>query len=168
MSSIHADTQLEIISTRLERFTFESKKTKTWVEENSNGFVLNLFAGKTRLNLDEVRNDINPDRNADYHLDCIDFVEQWKGDMFDTIILDPPYSLRKAKEKYDGKYCTRFSLLATKIDRILKPGGKIISFGYHSTFMGYVRGYYLSKMCVFAHGGAQHCTIAIIERKRGF
>ena len=163
---LYGDTQIEMISTRLERFTFASKKIRSWVETNANGFCLNLFAGNTLLDLNEVRNDVNVERNAQYNLDCVDFVESWEGDQFDTVILDPPYSLRKAKEKYDGKYCTRFSLLADKIDRIVKPGGKIISFGYHSTFMGAKRGYWLERMCVFAHGGAQHCTIAIIETKR--
>jgi len=31
--------------------------------------------------------------------------------------------------------------------------------------MGNVRNYELEELCVFGHGGAQHCTIAIIEKK---
>jgi len=45
----------------------------------------------------------------------------------------------------------------------LEKSGKVISFGYHSTFLGKKRNAILKKLCVFAHGGAQHCTIGIIE-----
>ena len=160
-------TELEIIHTNLRRYTFESPKIKAWVEENSSGKVLNLFAGKTLLDLDEVRNDIDEQNAvADYRMDCVDFVQQWEGHKFDTIILDPPYALRKAMEMYNGNYTSRFKMLADSVDRILAPNGSIISFGYHSTFMGKVRDYELYKLCVFAHGGSQHCTIGIIERRQ--
>ena len=159
------DTELELVKTNLRRYTFESPKIKVWVESKSDGRVLNLFAGKTLLNLDEIRNDIDKDMVADYHMDCVDFVNDWDGPKFDTIILDPPYALRKAMEMYNGNYTSRFKMLANAIDRILAENGRIISFGYHSTFMGKVRGYDLDTLCVFAHGGAQHCTIGIIERR---
>tara|TARA_R100000278_G_scaffold123239_1_gene112183 strand:- start:1366 stop:1908 length:543 start_codon:yes stop_codon:yes gene_type:complete len=158
--------QLEIIQTNLRRYTFESPKIKRWVEENSSGKVLNLFAGKTLLDLDETRNDIDEQNAvADYRMDCVDFVQQWEGHKFDTIILDPPYALRKAMEMYNGNYTSRFKMLADSVGRILAPNGSIISFGYHSTFMGKMRGYELDKLCVFAHGGSQHCTIGIIESR---
>jgi len=160
------DPELELIRTNLRRYTFESPKFKTWVEQNSSGKVLNLFAGKTLLDLDEIRNDIDQENAfADYNMDSVEFVQKWKGHKFDTIILDPPYALRKAMEMYNGNYTSRFKMLANAIDRILAKDGSIISFGYHSTFMGKVRGYELSKLCVFAHGGSQHCTIGIIEKR---
>ena len=87
-------TQLEIIHTNLRRYTFESPKIKRWVEMNSSGKVLNLFAGKTLLDLDETRNDIDEQNAvADYRMDCVDFVQQWEGHKFDTIILDPSLNL---------------------------------------------------------------------------
>jgi len=154
--------ELELINTNLRRYTFESPKIKKWVEENSSGKCLNLFAGKTKLNLDEVRNDIDKDMLAGYHLDALEFVKQCK-DKFDTIILDPPYAYRKAIEMYKGNYTSKFKLIADKIPGLLKKNGKVISFGYHTTFMGKKRGFGLEKLCVFAHGGAQHTTIGIIE-----
>ena len=157
-------SELELIATNLRRYTFESPKIKAWVEENSQGKVLNLFAGKTILNLDEVRNDIDTETAiADYHEDCVDFVRNWEGHKFDTVILDPPYALRKAMEMYNGNYSSRFKILADELGRIMHKNTKIISFGYHTTFMGKVRGYELKKLCVFAHGGAQHATLGIIE-----
>ena len=154
--------KLELINTNLRRYTFESPKIKQWVEENSYGRCLNLFAGKTKLNLDEVRNDVDKDVLADYHLDALEFVKQC-NDTFDTIILDPPYAYRKAMEMYKGNYTSKFKLIADEVPRLLKKDGKVISFGYHTTFLGNKRGYVLDKLCVFAHGGAQHATIGIIE-----
>ena len=88
-------TELELINTNLRRYTFECPRIKKWVEDNSNGKCLNLFAGKTKLNLDEIRNDIDKTMLADYHKDAVDFVKEWKGEKFDTIILDP-HAYRKS------------------------------------------------------------------------
>jgi hypothetical protein len=161
------NTDLELIRTNLRRYTFESPKIKQWVEDNSNGKCLNLFAGKTKLNLDEVRNDLDDDALFDYQMDAVDFVCQWQGDKFDTIILDPPYAYRKAMEMYKGNYTSRFKQLADAVPSILNDGGKVVSFGYHSTFLGNKRNAKLDKLCVFAHGGAQHCTIGIVEKYKG-
>jgi hypothetical protein len=138
------------------------------VEQNSDGLVLNLFAGNTRLNVNEVRNDVDKSMNAQYHMDALDFVrfvQRKTKKRFDTVILDPPYSYRKSMEMYNGNLNSRFKLIADELPKIIKDTASIISFGYHSTFMGKKRGYYLHKLCVFAHGGAQHCTIGIIEKK---
>jgi len=151
------------IRTNLRRHTFQAPKIKKWVEERSKGKVLNLFAGKTKLNLDEVRNDVDKTMNADFHKDALDFVREWRGHKFDTIVCDPPYSYRKSMEMYNGNLNSRFKLIADEISKILNKNGAIITFGYHSSFMGKVRGFELKELCVFAHGGAQHCTIGIIE-----
>ena len=157
------NTKLTLINTNLRRHTFESPKIKEWVESRSFGKVLNLFAGKTKLNLDEVRNDVDEEMNADFHTDALDFVRKWKGHEFDTIICDPPYSIRKSMEMYKGNLNSRFKLIADNAPRILSNDGVIISFGYHSSFLGKVRNFKLKELCVFAHGGAQHCTIGIVE-----
>lgn len=157
-------TELELVNTNLRRYTFDSPKIKKWVEENSKGKCLNLFAGKNKLNLNEIRNDVDKNMKADYHKDAVDFVKEWKGKKFNTIILDPPYAYRKSMEMYNGNYSSRFKQLADEIPRILEKDGIVISFGYHSTFLGKKRGFGLNKLCIFAHGGSQHCTIGIIEQ----
>lgn len=157
--------KLELIHTNLKRYTFESPKIKEWVENNCQGLTLNLFAGKTLLNTEEIRVDTDETMKADYRMDALSFVRDVAHDnSFDTVILDPPYSYRKSMEKYNGHFNSRFKLIADNIPRILNKNGKVISFGYHSTFMGKKRGFYLDKLCVFAHGGAQHCTIGIVEK----
>lgn len=157
--------KLTLIKTNLRKYTFESKKIKRWVESRSHGMVLNLFAGKTILNLNEVRNDVDKTMTADYHMDALDFVRKWDKSKFDTIIADPPYSYRKSMEKYKGNLNSRFKMVADEIPRILEKDGVIISLGYHSSFMGMNRGFKLRELCIFAHGGAQHCTIGIVESK---
>jgi len=155
---------IELIETNLKKYTFESPKIRKWVEENSTGLVLNLFAGKTKLDLNEIRNDKDVKMEADFHKDALDFVKDYKGEKFDTIILDPPYSYRKSMEMYNNNYSSKFKQIADWIPKITKKNAKIISFGYHSTFMGRKRSYKRINMCVFCHGGAQHCTIAIVEK----
>lgn len=158
--------KLELIRSNLRRYTFESPKIKKWTESNCSGLVLNLFAGKTKLKVNEIRNDIDITADADYNKDAFDFVREYNGMPFDTVILDPPYSYRKSMEMYNNNRNSRFKLIADHLPKIITPTCRVISFGYHSTFLGKKRGYVLEKLCVFAHGGAQHCTIAIIEVKK--
>jgi len=40
---MYIDTILELVNTNLRRYTFQSPKIKEWVENNSGGYVLNLF-----------------------------------------------------------------------------------------------------------------------------
>lgn len=157
--------QFDYIKCPLHRYTFKVKPIKKWVEKNCQGLVLNLFAGFTKLDSDEIRNDINPDALAEYHLDAIDFTKNWSGRPFDTILLDPPYSFRKSMEMYDGKKASKFRQLKDKLPNILNTGGRVITFGYHSNVMGKGRGFQLYKVCLFSHGGAIHDTIASIEIK---
>jgi len=150
------------------RYTFEQPKLREWVENQCNGKVLNLFAGKTRLNVDETRVDLSNDFNPDYHMEAFDFVLMAKenGWEYDTIILDPPYSLRKSMEKYNGKTCSTFNKIKNELPNILSDGGIIISLGYHSTCMGNVRGFTQEKICLIGHGGSHHDTICLIEKKK--
>lgn len=125
--------------------------------------MLNLFAGRTKLNIYEIRNDIDADAPADFHLDARQFVETWSGEPFDTILLDPPYSYRKSMEMYGGRKASPFRQLKDGIPRILKPGGRVITFGYHSNSMGEQRKFRIERIGLFSHGGAIHDTIASVE-----
>ena len=88
----------------------------------------------------------------------------WEGEKFDTILLDPPYAYRKSMEMYKGIRCSPFKQLKDEIPNVLKQGGKVITFGYHSNTMGQNRGFTVEKICLFSHGGAIHDTIASVER----
>ena len=148
----------------LHRYTFSVSPIRKWVEANCEGRVLNLFAGPTCLAIDELRNDLNPDMPADYHEDALDFLRSWAGEQFSTILLDPPYAIRKSMEMYNGHVCSPFRQLKDEVSRVLQPGGIVITFGYHSVVMGATRQFRLEKIALFSHGGAIHDTIASVER----
>ena len=155
---------IEYMQTPLHRYTFSNKRIRVWVEENCSGKVLNLFAGETKLNVNEIRNDLRPEAPADFHIDALAFVTEWKEPKFDTVILDPPYSFRKSMEMYEGKITSPFNALKDKLLLIINPEAAIITFGYHSVSMGKKRGFVQEKILLMSHGGAIHDTIAVKER----
>ena len=148
----------------LHRYTFSVKAIRSWAESVCEGRVLNLFAGMTRLALDEIRNDLDRDAVADYHLDALEFLRSWQGEPFDTILLDPPYAYRKSMQLYKGMVCSPFRQLKDAIPECLNANGKVITFGYHSVVMGRNRNFNLEQLALFSHGGAIHDTIATVER----
>ena len=155
---------LEYLKTPLNKYTFSIKPIRNWVETNAKGRVLNLFAGKTKLNLNEFRVDIDETMNADTFMNAYDFVKQCQ-EKFDTIILDPPYAFRKSMEMYNGHKASKFNMVKDLLSNILNDDGIIITFGYHSVSMGKKRGFEQTKVLLMSHGGAIHDTIAVIERK---
>jgi hypothetical protein len=163
MPNSNYNIELEYLKIPLHRYTFKPITMRKWVEENCKGYTLNLFAGKTKLDINEVRNDSDVTMLADYHMDGLDFIKQWKGDKFDTVLLDPPYSLRKEMELYNGHMNSRFNQIKDEIPKILKDGGRVITFGYHSLSMGKMRGFTQKKILLMYHSGAIHDTIAVVE-----
>lgn len=154
----------DYIKCPLNRYTFKVTPIREWVERTCEGTVLNLFAGKTKLNINEIRNDLDPLMIADYRKDALQFVKEWKGNLFDTILLDPPYSYRKSMEMYNDIKASPFRQLKDEIPRILNNNGIVITFGYHSNTMGKRRGFSVERIGLFSHGGAIHDTIASVER----
>jgi tRNA G10 N-methylase Trm11 len=155
--------EFDYIKCPLNRYTFAKKPIRQWVENNCHGKTLNLFAGKTKLNVDEVRNDLDIEALADYRKDALQFLKEWNGNKFNTILLDPPYAYRKSMEMYKGIRCSPFKQLKDEIPRVLHKGGIVITFGYHSNVMGKNRGFTIQRIALFSHGGAIHDTIATIE-----
>jgi hypothetical protein len=153
---------IEYLKCPLHKYTFSVKPIRSWVENNSKGKVLNLFAGKTKLNLDEYRVDADKTMIADSYIDAYDFVKNCQT-KFDTIILDPPYAYRKSMEMYNGHKASKFNEIKDLLKNILIKDGRVITFGYHSVSMGKNRGYYQDKVLLISHGGAIHDTIATIE-----
>ena len=153
------------MKTPLYRYTFKNKRVREWVEQHAEGKVLNLFAGKYRLNVDETRNDIREDMDADFHYDALQFVTNWDFHKFNTVILDPPYAYRKSMEMYDGAISSPFNQVKNAIPNILSLHGIVITFGYHSNVMGSNREFKQEHILLMSHGGAIHDTIAVIERK---
>jgi hypothetical protein len=150
------------------KYTFEMPKLLTWTIQNCNGKTLNLFAGKTLLNgVDETRIDLNKDVPAHYYMDAYEFVLMAKqnGWKYDTVIFDPPYNLRKSREKYFGVYTSELRKIKTVLPEIINIGGTVISYGYDSVGMGRTRGFVKVHVCLVCHGGDHNDTICLIEKK---
>lgn len=150
------------------KYTFEMKKLKKWTIQNCRGKTLNLFAGMTVLNgVDEIRVDLNKDMVADYYMDAYEFVIMAKNKkmMFDTVIFDPPYNLRKSREKYMGIYTSELRKIKTELPHIINDNGVVICYGYDTTGMGRRRGFELIKICIVNHSGDHNDTLCTVERK---
>lgn len=156
------------------RYTFEMPRLFAWTVQNCKPTeVLNLFAGETILfpkgksEFQETRVDLNEDVPADYHMDAYEFVlmAKEKGWKYDTVIFDPPYNLRKSREKYLGVFTSELRKIKTILPSIINPGGVVLSYGYDSVGMGKTRGFKLEKVCMVCHGGDHNDTICIVERK---
>ena len=144
------------------RYTFEQPKLREWVEKQCKGKVLNLFAGRTKLNVDEYRVDIDKEVPADFYGDAFEFVSTTEM-RFDTIILDPPWSIRKSREKYGGRVVGSFTKIKNVLRRILNKGGRVITVGYSSTGMSKSRGFEKIALAVVCHNGDHDDSFAITE-----
>lgn len=150
------------------KYTFQMPKLLQWTKQNCKGKTLNLFAGKTLLSgVDEVRVDLNKDMPADYYMDAYEFVlmARKNGWKYDTVVFDPPYNLRKSREKYFGVYTSELRKIKTVLPDIINIGGRVISYGYDSVGLGKIRGFDKSHVCVVCHGGDHNDTICLIEIK---
>lgn len=113
-------------------------------------------------------NDIDPNTNAHYGMDALDFLKHWDDNFFDYVIWDPPFSKRQADEIYEGhnnvytvpgyvKECF------DEIFRILKPGGMVLKLGYNSTCP---QGFQIEKGYIVNMGGNINDIIMTILSKR--
>lgn len=144
------------------RYTFMQPQLKKWVESWCNGKTLNLFAGKVMMNCDEYRVDLDPEMPAHHHGDAYEFINT--TDLkFDTVIWDPPYSLRKGREKYEGRYIGKDTKIKNILNRVLNSKARIISLGYSSTGMSKSRGFEKIALCVVCHNGNHDDTIGVVE-----
>lgn len=158
------------------RWTFEAKKVKKIVEENcaKEGKVLNLFAGKTHLDVDEIRVDSDNEFSPDFNCPAEDFIDLAKRNKqtYPTIIYDPPWNARKSKEFYKGKKARNktskigtFTILKDDIVLLLSRGGNIISLGYEITNFGHSRNMKLEKMYVINPKGEIRPYFISVERQ---
>ena len=148
------------------KYTFEQPRLREWTERMCSGKVLNLFAGKTRLNCDEFRVDVSDEFHPDYVGDAYEFVKS-TCKKFNTIILDPPFNVRKAREKYGGRWIGSFTKIKNIIPQILEPGGIVIIYGYDSVGMSRRRGFKKIAICLVCHNGDHNDTIVVAERYMG-
>lgn len=146
------------------RYTFEQPKLREWVETFCYGKVLNLFAGRTMLDVDEFRVDVDPEMPADAHMDAWEFVRSWQGEAFDVVVLDPPYNIRKSREKYGDRWIGSFTKIKNELPRIVK--GRVITLGYDTVGMSKSRGFEKIAVAVVCHGGDHNDTLVVVEERQ--
>ena len=149
------------------RYTFEAPKVKEWTEQWCHGGVLNLFAGKTVLDVCELRVDLDENMPADYYMDAYEFVVKCvnEGVKFDTIILDPPWNYRKAREKYEGRWIGKLTKVKNLIPQILNDNGVVISWGYDTVGMSKSRGFKKVAICLVCQNGDHNDFMGLVEEK---
>jgi len=162
------DFPIRYYKVKSHKFTFEAKQTRKWVESKLTGRVLNAFAGETELKHsgEIVRNDANPDRPADYHMDANELGSVLERNSFDAIIHDPPWSARQAEESYEGFQAGEVGQTMKLYDRLLKPGGIVIGLGFTATLMPKRLGYSRDEMAIFEVIGRGDDYLGAVDRKQ--
>ncbi|WP_123622968.1 hypothetical protein [Halorubrum sp. CSM-61] len=162
-------TSLSYWTIQPDRWTFNAQKLRDWVESQLDGRVLNACAGRTQLthNGRIVRNDINPEIDADYHVDVRDLPDILEAESFDMIVLDPPFSEQQNTTTYDREDDTLPTIteLASVVDALLKPGGRVIRLGYTTTLMPPGEEYLLEEVTIWNTLGRQHDWLGTVAQK---
>ena len=153
--------------------TFDIKPIKELIQsELTNGTWIDPFVNQNKLA--SVTNDLNPDFDTDYHMDALDFLKTFQNESVDGVLYDPPYSPRQVTECYQGvgmnvtSETTRASFWGNQkkeISRIVKPGGKVITFGWNSGGIGRKYGFEITRILLVPHGGWHNDTICTVEVK---
>lgn len=107
-------------------------------------------------------------------VDCFDYLSKYSNESGDFGLIDPPYSNRQRSEHYNekgieingwhtGAGWTR--KLKDEVARVMKVGGKTITFGWNSSGIGKKRGFELTRILIICHGGDHNDTICTVEKK---
>jgi hypothetical protein len=154
--------------------TFEIPPIKALLEEevDLSKYWIDPFANRNKIA--SVTNDLNLEYDTDYHLDALDFLKLFEDASVDGVLYDPPYSPRQVSECYNdvGYTVTWDTTKASfwgnhkrEISRIVKIGGKVITFGWNSGGIGYKYGFEIERILLVPHGGWHNDTICTVEVK---
>lgn len=122
-----------------------------------------------------ITNDLDPECDADHHMEATDFLKTFDKDSVDAVLYDPPYSPRQVAECYKrlGRTVTMQTTQASywaeqkaEIGRIVKPGGICITCGWNSGGIGKKYGFEIEEILLVPHGGWHNDTIVTVERKK--
>lgn len=123
-----------------------------------------------------ISNDLNPDTDAQYHMDAREFLMMIhdKGVTADIVFFDPPYSPRQITEVYASvgikasstdTQSGRFKRQVREgIEKISKPGTIVLSFGWNSVGMG--ANWVTHEIMLVSHGGDHNDTICMAQEKK--
>jgi hypothetical protein len=116
------------------------------------------FAGK--YSPAEITNDHNPERQAKFCMEAIDFSNMLTG-RYQGVLFDPPYSFHQISEHYKiiGKKATKWDTSMSFYEKVksalcekIVQGGYAISFGWNTNGFGKARGFKIIEIMAVAHG----------------
>jgi hypothetical protein len=157
------------------KWTFTIKPIKQLLREECSGQNwVDPFAGMNSPA--EFTNDLDLNIKTTSHKDALMFLKGLKTAKYDGVLFDPPYSITQARQCYEGR---GMELLNTKptsmkywgdckteIARIIKPGGKVICFGWTTMGIGKNRGFEIQRILIVPHGGSKNDTLVTVENRR--
>ena len=153
--------------------TFDIKPIHDLIQEElTEGTWIDPFANRNKFA--SITNDLNTAYDTDYHMDALDFLRLFDNNSVDGVLYDPPYSPRQVSECYNdvGYNVTWDTTKASfwgnhkrEISRIVKIGGKVITFGWNSGGIGYKYGFEIQRILLVPHGGWHNDTICTVEVK---
>ena len=154
--------------------TFEILPIKNLISEEVSLEKLWIDPFANRNKIASITNDLNPEFDTDHHLDALDFLKLFDDASVDGVLYDPPYSPRQVSECYKNighnvtNETTRASFWGNhkkEISRIIKPGGKVITFGWNSGGIGSKYSFEIKRILLVPHGGWHNDTICTVEVK---
>ena len=143
---------------------------RVWAMPNHKTFEIKPIKKLIQEELGEDYIDVFP---HPYDRDALELLKTIESNSIERLAFDPVYSLRQLKEKYESKgisltqHETQYywSDLRSQISRVMKTGGKIISFGWNSIGIGKTLGFEITRILMVCHGGHHNDTICTVEVK---
>ncbi len=153
--------------------TFDIKPIGEIIDRHLQGVSIDPFANQSRLAI--YNNDLDPQYGCEFNMDALEFLKSFPCNSIDTVLFDPPYSPRQISECYKNlglsvnMQTTQSSFWANmknEISRIVKPGGKVLTFGWNSGGIGAKNGFEIIEILMVAHGGWHNDTIVTVDIKK--
>ncbi len=123
--------------------------------------------GKTLLEHDGeiVRNDLNPDRDADLHVDVCEIADHFVPGEFDTVVFDPPFDDHQAEDKYDGLRADGVLEAFGEFAKLVRPNGRVITFGWNSWGMSSIDAFEREETILLQRGPCLRDVIVTVDRR---
>ncbi|MER2061467.1 MAG: adenine-specific DNA methylase [Aerococcus urinaeequi] len=154
--------------------TFSIKPIKEIIERHliKDGVIIDPFSNNSKMAT--ITNDLDPETDAEYHMDAKEFLQMFQPGDVDMVLYDPPYSPRQVSECYKKLNMT-VDMKSTQssywgdqkkeIGRIVRTGGKVITCGWNSGGIGKSNGFEIIEVLIVPHGGWHNDTIVTVEQK---
>ena len=152
--------------------TFSIKPIGELIRRYIGGESIDPFANSNKLA--KITNDLDESFDTDHNIDALDFLKLFDDSSIDIVLFDPPYSPRQVSECYKSLGLTVnmkttqssfWGNMKKEIERIIRPGGIVITCGWNSGGIGKTKGFVQEEILLVPHGGWHNDTIVTVERK---